>query len=112
MYLSVGKQTRRENDMKTYKFQVIAANGIVNATKTIICKSSAKTPHGIYLAMGKAVAKTIGTDVFECKPKAIWMDGVAKNHPLGAWHSMTIDRYAEHCIWTAAHDVIMDGMLV
>lgn len=93
---------------KTYKFQVKTDNGI----KTIVCKTAAKTGTGVYRAMGKAVAKAIGTDVFECKPKALWMDGVAKNHALGAWHTWTISKSADHYIWQAAHDEIMDGRLV
>lgn len=93
--------------MKTYKFQVIADGGV----RTVTCKTSAKTESGICRVMGKAVADTIHTDVFVCKPKALWMDGVAKNHPLGAWHTWSISKSAEHYIWKAAQDAIMDGML-
>lgn len=89
--------------MKTYKFQVNTENG----TKNVICTTAAKTPHGIYRAMGKAVAHMLGTDVFECRTKAIWRDGVAKNYSLSGWHSMILDGYADRMVWEAAHNALM-----
>ncbi len=88
---------------KTYKFQVKTDNGI----KNVSCQTAAKTKAGIYRAMGKAVAQTLGTDVFECKPKAVWREGVARNYPLNSWRTMSIDWAADHAIWEAAHDALM-----
>ena len=89
--------------MKTYKFQVKTERGIVN----IDCTSAAKTGCGVYRAMGKAVAKKIGTDVFECREKAVWREGVARDYSLSSWRSMTINKLADRLIWEAAHDALM-----
>ena len=93
---------------KTYKFQVKTDNGI----KYVLCQTAAKTEMGICRAMGKAVAQTLGTDVFECLPKVIWREGVARDYPLNSWRKMTLSKSADHYVWKAAHDEIMDGMLV
>lgn len=89
--------------MKTYKFQVKTGNSI----KNVSCQTAAKTEAGIHRAMGKAVAKTLGTDVFECCPKAVWREGVARNYSLSGWKTMCIDWAADHAIWEAAHDALM-----
>lgn len=94
--------------MRTYK--VIVSTGYSNARMHVFVRTSAKTDAGISLAIGKQIAKSLKTDVFEVIGM-IWREGVAKNYSMSDWHAVSNKRY-DHMIWKSAHDAIMDGMIV
>lgn len=88
--------------MKTYKIKTSTTNG----TRYVICKSSAKTQAGVCLALGRAIAKELGTDVFECHGYLV-REGVARDYNISAWSKHGVTSTEEHMIWAAAHDALM-----
>lgn len=88
--------------MKTYKISIVTTSGRANVT----CKSAAKTQAGICTALGRAIAKNLGTDVFEVACYLV-RDGVARDYHISAWHKHGVTRAEEHMIWVAAHDALM-----
>ena len=88
--------------MKTYKINVMTTCGRANVT----CRSAARTQTGICMALGRAIAKQLGTDVFEVLGYLV-REGVARDYSISAWSKRGVTRAEEHMIWSAAHDALM-----
>lgn len=88
--------------MKTYK---VTLNMARNARMHVFVRTSARTDNGICRAIGKQIAESLGTDVFEVAG-IIRREGVARNYSIRDWHNLNHRRY-DRMIWEAAHAALM-----
>ena len=92
--------------MRTYKFRVVTETG----PRIVTTQTAAGTRAGVMRALGRAVARQCGTDVFEVTAGGclMWREGVTKDYDLCDWRRASgITKAEERMVWKAAHGELM-----
>lgn len=91
--------------MRTYK--VTINTSYANARLHVFVRTSAKTDAGLARAIGKQIAKSYKSDIFEVVGM-LWREGVASDYSIRDWHNASGTlRGIERDIWRVAHEAIM-----